>query len=280
MVKKITLLFFVFALFFFGCNRNDSGDSSNHTTNDEEIKLRTYEDIIKEYIGEDESQYTIRYSAQWDFEEDYPYDWVDEYWKEMGNVGFFKYYYNKDGNIVLHARLQNEKPLRVAVYKYDNGKKTIEWQKDYSAETGLPRGYDVLTYYPDSRIETFTEYKIENGKEKEIMKIKYEQIKKANEIYERTSHYYNAKDEEKIYSIASYIKIENVAYKAPEYIKQKEVKYVAFGKYKGSWFAISRYSQNGEFEKIDVNETLTDDGQTYQSYVEKEFPEYFNAFNY
>ena len=272
-------IFFLLTILFISCSNENSRtpqDTVNNNQNEVDANNNeVYDNIETEAIVnfKEDDYKTVSYFAQWDLEEDFPYDSVDNYWHEMTENGYYKFYYDEKGTIIGHERIQNDNiVVRFAKYTYDKDKKKkIEWWKNYDAVTKKPTGCDIMTYTTDGYIKTLTET---NGNNKILMKIKYGKIKKTTEGIERISRIYDGSDKEKIYIKATFI--ENKFDESIKYIKQKETKYIANGKYKDQWFTIVRYSQVGEINKTDENETKNDEGKTFVQYIEQDFPSYFS----
>lgn len=262
------VLLSILSLIFINCNNTESNEINNIYNNKDENSVYRIEDIIPS-----EEDYEVHYFGQWDFEEDYAYDPVDEYYDEMHDVGFFKFFYDEKGNVVAHARFQNNQSVKVAEYEYKGDKKRIIWRSDYSSDTGKPKKYQILDYYPDGRIKKLEEHEVIEGKDKTTLKIEYDEFKPDGDTAKRVHHIYDSNGKERIYTISEYSK--NKYSDKPKYLKVKETDYIAFGEYKDKWFSVTKYTEGGEYQYIDINETKNDKGDTYQAYIERSFPEYF-----
>ncbi len=262
-------------------NDNDGNEEStdgqnNGTDNSEEDEISNENpmEIINEKILPD-NNYEVHYFAQWEMGIDYPYDNVDEYWEEMHDIGYFKFFYDNDNRIIQHVRYQEERPQRIAFYDYSDDKQ-IKWTKNYDYKTGKHSEYDILTYYPTGRIKNFTEYKVnDNGEDKVIMKVEYTQIKLEEDTPKNIIRYYNSEEKEMMYAETEYHKNNYSDY--PEYLKSLETRYVAFGEYKDKWFSITRYNDAGEVIQIQENEMEAEEGLILPDYMYREFPEYFST---
>lgn len=268
----ITLLCFSMFSIVVSCNNQENNNDTSNGVNNNDNQENS-EGLINKHtdLTLDDSNYEIHYFAQWDLEIDFPYHPVDGYWEEMKEVGYFKIYYDDAGRIIQHERIQNDNALRIARYSYENNIKIIKWYKNFNLD-GNALGCDSIKYYPSNWIESLTEY---DKNEKVILEINYEELKKEGEGFKRLNYISNANNEKKIYIETIYV--ENKLSNSPKYLRKKETKKIAFGKYKDQWFSISRYSQEGELDRIDDNETINEDEQTYSTYIEEQFPEYFSA---
>lgn len=295
--KKILFICIILTLIFFmlincnnSANTNEKNDSENTTSNDDgdsgndengndenenPEESVTYKEIIKNLLPEGENTYEIHYFADWDFEEDYPYNNIDNFWEETYNEGFFKFYYDKTGNKVANIRLQNNTPIKTALYNHKSNTKTIKRVKHYNSKTGEPEIFDIIEYYPNGRIKALKAYSVVDDKETLFMKIEYSEIEEKNGEYIRISRYYDEDGKEKIYAETKYQYIASGLYEeAPQYIKEEVIRYVGFGEHKDKWFSILRYV-DGEPKNLDINETKTEEGKTYEQYMENNFPQFF-----
>ncbi len=279
----VTAVLVIALLIAVGCGNSgdDEADSDNKNGNivqDDETTNKTPEEIINEVILPDD-QYKVHYYAQWEMEIDFPYDKVDDYWEEMTDIGYFKFFYDQNDQIVQHIRYQEGRPARIAFYNHlDDGGKEIQWTKNYDYKTGKPNGYDFLTYYPSGRIKSLTEYKVnENGDEEVLMKIEYNQIQTKEGKPQNIVRYYNSEGKEMMYAENEYQENNYTDY--PQYLKAKKTMYVAFGEFKDKWFSIIRYNDAGEIIQTQENEMEAEEGLIIPDYMAREFPEYFSGYN-